>query len=159
MDPSDLFKALAESLPRKIKKTRPKTPDYKKLTQYRIGQKLYSISVEDNGKCNLRTHIVRTIRGGILYAILKNEYTWGNKAAIGKRFSRTENYGWLDPIPSCWREACKVGEKFRYLHTTERAAWADPFNLRYLGDPEDAPIRKRVETQIKAALTRLKKSA
>lgn len=150
------IKALAETLPHLYKK-QPRPPKPLIKSCYKLDQELYTVFVGDDGKCELATYIVRTIRGGYVYAIWKISSTWGNKAAIGKKFSKILNYGWLDPIPSWCRERCKAGDKFSCLHTTKRAAWSDPKNLRYLDDPEDAPIKKRVETAIKSALTRLKK--
>jgi hypothetical protein len=118
---------------------------------YKIGQELYTLSIEDDGKCSIETYKVRTIRHGFVYAILVASFTWGKKS------TRHGDFGWLDPINSCFRQSCKIGEKFHNLHTTKRGAWAYPGNLDWIddSDPEEARIREKIKKTIKSALSRL----
>jgi len=118
--------------------------------KYKKGQDLYSLCVDDDGKCEMDVYRVRTIRGGLVYAILVTSFTWG------KRSKKNGDWGWLDPIPYWCRYCRRVGESFSTLglHTTKRAAWADKNNLKYL-DPE--PKKKAART-IKSALSKIKNS-
>ena len=142
---------LAESLPAK-----------KKPINYKVGQELYSLSIDDDGKCELDTYKISRINKNGYYLIMFTDYTWGNRAAIGKTSSKTKDYGWLPNIPSWCKYHSRTWEGLKdhyHFHTTKRAAWADPYNLENLmwdDTPEDAAIKKRVERSIKAALTRFK---
>ena len=68
----------------------------------KIGDEFYSYSVDDNGKVELETHVLRTIRGKYAYAIHKHEFTWG------KRSGKAGDYGWLDPIWPEWRTEWRI---------------------------------------------------
>ena len=87
--------------------------------KYKIGQKLYCIDFDtDSGKCSTSVYIVRTIRGGFIYAIFKlKDVTWGKKS------KKNGDFGWLDPIESIWREKTILGNKFNSIHTTKKQAW------------------------------------
>ena len=125
---------------------------------YKVGQDLYHLRIEDDGKCTLDVYKVSSINKNGTYAILISEWTWGNRAAKGKAFSKTKDIGWLPNIPTWCRKHCRPDAKFFDLHTTKRAAWNDKSNLSWLDDsPEDEVIKKRITTAIKSALTRLKK--
>jgi len=123
------------------------------------GQDFYRVSVNDEGKCELETHRISTINKNGIYLTEVNEFTWGNKKAAGKRFSKEKVVGWLPDIWTCWKNHCRDEEdlKSRGFHTTKLAAWKDPRNLKYLDEPEDAEIKLKAERAIKAAITRLKK--
>lgn len=128
-------------------------------SKYKKGQDFYSLSIDDDGKCEIDTYRISNIDKRGIYLIKVADYTWGNRAAIGKTFSKTKDYGWFKNIPSWCKYCYRKDEDIKlsgHMHTTKRAAWTDPYNLKYLNDPEDAAIRKRVVTAIKSALTRLK---
>ena len=72
---------------------------------YKVGMSLYNIYVEDDSKCVLSTHIVRTIRGGFVHAIEKiNGITWVKKS------KKNGDYGWDNSIDYVWRNKAKVGD-------------------------------------------------
>lgn len=99
------------------------------MTKLTVGQSLYSISNEPDGKATVDTYVVRTIRGGKITAIWKLAgITWG------KRSPKTGDYGWLAKIPAWCRKTWTIAsmEKagrsgpFAYsLFTTKRAAILD----------------------------------
>lgn len=123
--------------------------------KYKIGQELYTYYVgtedETSGKLSLHTHIVRTIRGGKVYAILKESYTWG------KRSKKHGDYGWLDPLPAWCRTWVRVGCKFSWLFTTKRQALLDLRQEISENEYFTKDHKKRVLSNIKRQLTRIKK--
>lgn len=123
--------------------------------RYKKGQILYSVSVGDDGKCELDTYKVSTVNKNGSYAILVASFTWINKAAAGKRFSKTNNWGWAKDIPSWCRYTARPGEAFSSLVTTPLAAWrAAEKNLLRCVDEDAIP---RATKAIKAAISRLGK--
>lgn len=129
-------------------------PPKPKPLNYKVGQDLYSLSIDDDGKCGIDTYRISRINENGVYAILVAPYTWGNRAAIGKTFSKTKDYGWLKNIPSWCRYHARTGE--RLFHTTVRAAWADKDTLKYVGEDDNDPVRIRASKTIKAMLAKLK---
>ncbi len=98
---------------------------------YKVGMSLYNIYVEDDGKCVLIIHIVRTIRGGFVHAIQKiNGITWIKKS------KKNGDYGWDNSIDYVWRNKAK----FYDLHTTKLAAYRYTLKngLKYTDNPERA---------------------
>ena len=99
----------------------------------KVGERFLSIYVDDEGKISWDEHIVRTIRGGYVYAIQKETWTWG------KRSTRTGDFGWLDPIDPHFRTKWRVGaERPARLSKTRTQAirYAIEHHERY-SDPED----------------------
>lgn len=137
------FERMAERLPPK-----PKPLNYK------VGQDLYKLSIDDDGKCELDTYRISNINKNGVYAILVASWTWGNRAAIDKAFSKTQDYGWLPNIPSWCKYHARTGQKL--FHTTKRAAWADKDALKYVGENKDDPVYIRAERTIKSMLAKLK---
>lgn len=87
---------------------------------YRIGQKLFRVSAdEETGKCEMEICVVRTIRGGNVYAILYLPgITWI------KLSKKSGDYGWAKDVG--WaRHSTPIGTAFRGLFTTKRQAWMD----------------------------------
>lgn len=71
----------------------------------KIGQKLYSVGpLDGDGKIEWDEYIVRTIRGGKVFATCKNSSTWGK---VSKHHG---DFGWLDPVHSVWRKSWRVDE-------------------------------------------------
>jgi hypothetical protein len=114
--------------------------------KYKEGQTLYSVCIEDDGKCSMDIYKVRTIRGGIVHAILFDTFTWGKKS------KKHGDFGWLDPIPNWCRERCKEGEKFRHLYTTKLSAWKDAEKIvkKIFDEDEEESIKatKTIKSQI-----------
>lgn len=89
------------------------------MPKYKVGQELYWVFFDDeDGKCELVIYKVRTIRGGVVYAVefIKGT-TWVKKSR--KHF----DWGWADNIPGRCRSRCGQGDKFTLLHTTKRQAY------------------------------------
>ena len=91
------------------------------MPNYKVGQELYWCYFdEETGKCELDTHKVRTIRGGMVYVIeFVKGVTWV------KRSRKHFDWGWADNIPRVRRSRCRQGDKFAILHTTKRQAYQD----------------------------------
>lgn len=86
----------------------------------KIGQVLWQASFYDDGKFEWCEYVIRTIRGGKVYATEKVDgITWG------KLSKKHRDYGWLDPINPMWRRMWREGEPrpaYHDLHTTKLAA-------------------------------------
>ena len=146
----------------KLPVVKPKPPPHPKPKRiYRKGQELYSVFVDDkSGKCELDIHIVSSMRWCKVfkvwkyYAILKDKLSWGNRAAIGKTFSKTKDYGWLKGIPA-WYKISTWGEhKFIGRYTTKLQAWRDKTLLEEFVD--EAAIKRATRT-IKMNINKLKR--
>ncbi len=71
----------------------------------KVGDIFWECAVSDgSGEVEWDQWVVRTIRGGKVYVILKASYTWG------KLSTRHGDFGWLDPIPEWCRKSWRVGE-------------------------------------------------
>lgn len=86
--------------------------------KYRVGQSLYDVLVGNNGACELTEWIVRTIRGGKVTAIKKDQFTWV------KLSSKNGDWGWAKSIDPLWRQSWSCGQPAP-LQTTKRLAWKD----------------------------------
>lgn len=87
--------------------------------KYRVGQTLYQVDVdEDTGTCALSRSIVRTLRGGWVYAV-----TYLPGVTWVKRSTKAGDYGWADNV-AVFRIKIRQGEKSLSLHTTKRRAWS-----------------------------------
>lgn len=90
------------------------------MTRYKVGQTLYEATInEPDGSFEWNEHVVRTIRGGRVYAILKTSFTWG------KRSKKHGDFGWLDPLPKWCRTSWREGDnppEWRGMATTKLAA-------------------------------------
>lgn len=123
--------------------------------KYKIGQELYRYYADDEtGKVEMDTYVVRTIRGGVVYAINKNEFTWG------KLSKKNGDFGWLDPIDKLFRKKTKQGEPFFKLFTTKRQALMDEmaFVKENKRDRFDDEIRTKIMSTMKGQLTKIKNS-
>ena len=121
--------------------------------KYKIGQVLYSYHADgEDGTLAPFTYVVRTIRDGNVYAIVKASYTWG------KLSTKTGHYGWLDPLPPWARDRTRQGSKFYGLFTTKRQALLD-VKKHILKDKQwyRAEHVKKWLTSIKRQLTTIKK--
>lgn len=109
-----------------------------------IGQTLYMIGGEPDGKATVETWMIRTIRGGKITAIWKLSHTWG------KRSRKHGDYGWLDPIPAwcrkTWRDEGKRSGPYAWsLFTTKRAAVQDALRTT---QPDDFDTPQQYERHI-----------
>lgn len=86
---------------------------------YKEGETLYEVCLDsDTGKFETDIWIVRTIRGGKITAICKNEYTWV------KLTKKHGDWGWDPNIPAIWRETWAVGRHpRRNIRRTRLEAW------------------------------------
>ena len=123
--------------------------------QYKKGQVLYSYYADgEDGTLTPFVYVVRTIRGGNVYAILKASYTWGKLSA------KSGHYGWLDPLPPLTRDRTRQGNKFYGLFTTKRQALLDV--KKHISKNKKWYDEKHVKkwlTNIKRQLTQIKKGA
>lgn len=85
---------------------------------YKLGKVLYSANVDDDGKVDLEEWIVRTIRGGKITAVWKNNVSWG------KRSPKHGDFGWLPNIPHWMRQSWAVGGEPMLLYPTKKQAYA-----------------------------------
>jgi hypothetical protein len=94
----------------------------------KVGQILYACySDGDTGKVSFEEYIVRTIRKGKVYAIMKAPFTWG------KRSTKHGDVGWLDPVPAWCRQRVD-GNMCGFLFTTKLQAIRDEIKGHH---PED----------------------
>lgn len=123
--------------------------------EYKKGKILYHVSFEDDLKIIIEEYMVSTVNKNGAYAILKNNYTWINKAAKGKTFSKTINMGWAADISWCRKHAA-YGNQFYDLYSTKLQALQAKLksDLRWLDD-EEIPIYKK---KLEAAIKRIRKS-
>jgi hypothetical protein len=117
---------------------------------WKIGQVLYGVYVDDEtGKCELEEHIVRTIRGGRVYAIHKNSLTWG------KLSTKHGDFGFLPNIPDWCRTAWRVDGAPSFIHTTKlKAIRAELKGRFYIDDPV---ILEKAKRTLRAMETRNRK--
>ncbi len=94
----------------------PAKPQKPKAMRFKVGQALYRCSIDDDGKVELTTWIIRSIRKGRAFATEKNEWTW-------KKLSKKNgDWGWAKTIPS-WLKQSFVGDPDNAsLYTTKLAA-------------------------------------
>ncbi len=86
--------------------------------KYRLGQKLVRCLIDgDTLRPSYDVYMVRSIRGGKVYAVLVNEFTWVKLA-----WGRDQSRGWARVIDPVFRLSCREGCRFDYLHTTKCAA-------------------------------------
>lgn len=119
---------------------------------YKTGKHLYNVYVDDDGKVFLSEHIVRTIRGGYVHAVQKeNGMTWV------KQSKKNGDFGWANSIPDYCRDKVEIGGKFKYLHTTKLAAYRAALKggLKHTEDPLRA--KKALEKKINTLKTRIEK--
>lgn len=86
---------------------------------YKVGQVLYSVSYDtEKSKFYSEEWHVRTIRGGQVTAIMKDEFTW-------VKLSKTHgDWGWAKSIPPLWRETWAEGTTpGRGIAPTRLGAW------------------------------------
>lgn len=122
--------------------------------KYKIGQILYRSDADwDTGVCELDKFMIRTIRGGFVYAIAKiNGITWG------KISTKSGDIGWLNPIDPVFRYRVPFGGKFNLLHTTKLKAWKslleESKKSKYFYSEE---IKKKAITTCKRMIGKIKK--
>lgn len=69
----------------------------------KVGDAYFLAGVDDAGKAFADEWILRTIRGGYGFLVMKADFvTWG------KRSSKTGDYGWLDPIDPLFRRRFRL---------------------------------------------------
>lgn len=86
--------------------------------KYREGETLVRCIIDDEtGRPSYDTYRVSTIRGGKVYAIHINEFTW-----IKLKWGKDQSRGWAKTIDPVYRESCREGERFACLHRTKGAA-------------------------------------
>lgn len=125
------------------------------VTKLTVGQPLYCVGEEPDGKATIETWIVRTIRGGKITAIWKLSHTWG------KRSKKHGDIGWCDPIPTWCRKTWRVVDMERWprsgpfawsLFTTKRAAIRDAIKTT---EPDDFDTPEQYDRHI-ASLKRMR---
>ena len=122
--------------------------------KYKIKQILYRATSNDStGKCEMDLYVVRTIRGGYVYAVAKiSGITWG------KLSSKNGDFGFLNSIDPIFRYRILVGNKFMSLHTTKMQAWksllSESLKWRYF---DSYSVKKKVITTCKRMINKLKK--
>jgi hypothetical protein len=99
---------------------------------------------DETGRPVYDTYRVRTIRGGKVYAVQVNKWTW-IKLAWGKDQSR----GWAKKIDPLYRQSCREGEQFDCLHRTKGLA------LRQAKKWQQARIERHNRYSSNACLDRL----
>lgn len=108
------------------------------------GQDFYDLCVFDDGQCAIDIWRVTTINKNGVYLIKVAPHTWINRAAKGRAFSKTKDYGWADAIdardkkhfrPSFEWElvqyAAEEALKKSDLRSTILAAWKVPQDLKF----------------------------
>lgn len=123
--------------------------------KYRVGQDLYNVWADDDGKCEITTHRIRTINKNGIYLVEIDKWTWINRAAIGKSFSKTENYGYADNISKWSKTHIRNPDdinKHRYW-TTKLKAWQDKDITQFIN--EDEAAMKKAHRQIKTNISKL----
>jgi hypothetical protein len=121
---------------------------------YKKDQILYCLVIEDDGKCYLEKYKVSTVNKRGTYAIFLSSWTWINKAAIGKKFSKNKNMGWASNIPRWCKKFAPKDSKFTTLFTTKLSAWkSESKDLSWLSD--DEKVIKRAERNIKMNIKKL----
>ena len=124
----------------------------KKPVVYKKDQILYSLSIDDDGKCLIDKYRVSTVNKNGVYAILIAPWTWINKAAKGKTFSKTKDFGWASDIPSWCRKYTSPGRNFYDLYTTEKQAWRSMLGedkMRYWEPDAIDRAQKRIKRALK----------
>lgn len=86
------------------------------LFRYKIGQDLYTIFCDDDGKVEIWTYRIRSIRKGKVAATLVADFTWG------KRSSKAGDYGWLPNTPAWTRRTFSENRPVTDLWTTKLQA-------------------------------------
>lgn len=114
----------------------------------RVGQTLYQILHEDDGKPTVEEWIVRTVRGDKATAIWKLAgITWG------KRSKKHGDFGWLDPLPAWTRQTWRIeGTGPLGLRTTKKAAVAEALKN---AEPDDFDTPEQFERYV-AGLKRIR---
>lgn len=83
----------------------------------KVGQELYTVTLEPNGKAQMELWILRTIRKGRCFAVRKDQFTWI------KRSKKQGDYGWANYISEYDRYSWPIGSRPDHLRTTKRSAW------------------------------------
>lgn len=123
----------------------------------KVGDIYWEVAVLDgSGAIEWDQWIVRTIRGGKIYVILKTSYTWG------KLSKRHGDFGRIDPIEPWCRKSWRVGEdmpKWYLLATTKRGAILKALkSQKRYGEDGDYKLPITNEIIIKKLQTMLKRA-
>jgi hypothetical protein len=134
--------------------------------KYKVGQKLYSVCIHEDGKCEMETHIITTIqnRKRSQYLDGTHQYVYAVQYIHGitwiKLSKKHGDFGWAKDV-NLYRSFAVEGKPFSSLHTTKRQAWlaAKKQVLRYIGyhddeypekeKAEDFKVLKTIERNIK----------
>lgn len=131
--------------------TKPKLKKPKKL--YNVGQELHYVSWNDeDGKCELKLYIIRSIRKGTIHATLKWEHTWV------KLSTKAGDYGWAKYISRWEKERFREDGKYpAKISLTKLDAWKkakqEVEDYSYFDDVENgeamkAKLLRTITTQI-----------
>lgn len=114
----------------------------------KVGKKYHSLYVDyDTLEHDWEIHIVRTIRGGWVYLILKCDLSWG------KRSTKKGDIGWFDNIYPACRDKFPLNSKPFSKFTTKKQAWHQEYKYfkQYTKDddwPYDAEQTKKIEKKL-----------
>ena len=85
---------------------------------YKPGETLYRCIIdEDTLWPHIDVYRVRSVRAGKVHAIQINPWTW-----IKLKWGTDQARGWAKTIDPVYRDSCRYGERFDYLHRTRGAA-------------------------------------
>ena len=120
------------------------------------GQEFYDLLIYDDGTCEVRTWVCRTIRGGKYTFILKNAFTWV------KQSKKHHDWGWAKTIRPddryTYNPNAFIKQDFK-LHKTKLEAWKseDTEDMSWLADDDNDPAIVRARNTIKRKITELSK--
>lgn len=73
------------------------------MSELKIGAVYYNAWVDDDGKVEIDTAILRTIRGKYGYLVVKNRWTW-----VKTGFGQNATWGWAGTIDPLYREKFRL---------------------------------------------------
>lgn len=118
----------------------------------KVGQILYACySDSDTGKVSFEEYVVRTIRKGKVYAIMKAPFTWGKKS------SKHGDFGWLDPVPAWCRQRVD-GDMCSWLFTTKLQAIRAEIKDHHSDDFASPEIAEKALKTLKSLETKNKRA-
>lgn len=109
------------------------------------GTVLFEVDIDVDGTCRIQHWVVRTVRGGKVTAIRKDQFTWV------KRSLRNHDWGWADDIRSYDRRSWPIGAAPLGVFTTVLAAWKDAHKRQlewWLEEPHLSKARRTIARKI-----------
>jgi hypothetical protein len=112
--------------------------------KYHIGMILYTVLADDEtGTARMEEWMVRTIRGGKVYAIWKNEFTYVKRSKVHG------DWGWAKSIPQIYRRKWSKLQMPQCLHFTKQEAWNNALADNVIQWWEDGPAKDKFVRTVK----------